>query len=342
MADWAADLRKELNKREPGLADAIGLHKGIEGTAFEKALGELLRWQELRPLNRRFRGLGAERVGAHVNEVVRAYELEGRRLEGIMATINTSLFQSFGATQIDTKKAADAYEPLLRLLGDGDDLTIVTTNYDSAAWLALKALGKRPETGFDRSPGIRPPIAPEGMVEKARLSREAVAVLHLHGAVGWYEKEEAGARRVHEHLPDEPFDPGRGRPVVLYPDPDKDPTRDAVVRDLWQEFDSALEGADVVVVIGHSLNDPALRNKLGIAAELTDMCIGVYPGPREAFDGDGSTMVAQAEVDRIHKLVSGRVSVVPVRFGPGTMGDLSHLESWLRARERQSSRVAGR
>ncbi|HEX8745078.1 MAG TPA: hypothetical protein VF712_18275 [Thermoleophilaceae bacterium] len=342
MADWAVALRKELNRREPRLADAIGLRDGIEGTAFEKTLGELLRWQELRPLNKRFRGLGGDRAGAFFTEVDRAYELEERRLKDIIAAINTSLFRSFGATQIDTEKATDAYGPLLRLLGDGDDLTIVTTNYDPAAWLALKELGKRPETGFDRSPGIRPPIAPEGMVETARATKEAVAVLHLHGAVGWYEKEEDGARRVYEHLPDEPFDPGRGRPVVLYPDPDKDPTRDAVVQDLWQEFDSALEGADVVVVIGHSLNDPALVSKLRTAAEFTDVCIGVYPGPREAF-GDGEpTTIAQAEVDRIRENVSLQVDVVPVRFGPGTLGDLSHLESWLCAKERQPSRMPGR
>jgi hypothetical protein len=103
------------------------------------------------------------------------------------------------------------------------------------------------------------------------------------------------------------------------------------VQGLWREFDSALEGADVVVVIGHSLNDPALVSKLRSAAEGTEVCVGVYPAPRRPFDDDRSPAIARAEVDRVRDLMPDRVTVVPLRFGPDALCDLSHLETWLQA-----------
>jgi hypothetical protein len=83
-------------------------------------------------------------------------------------------------------------------------------------------------------------------------------VIHLHGAVGWYEQE----RLVGDHYADQPYNPSLGTPVVLYPDPEKDPTNDAIVSQLWAEFSTALEVADSILVIGHSLHDPALIRAL--------------------------------------------------------------------------------
>jgi hypothetical protein len=57
---------------------------------------------------------------------------------------------------------------------------------------------------------------------------------------------------------DQPFRANLGMPVVLYPDPEKDPTNDAIVSELWVGLRDALEWADYVLILGHSLHDPAL------------------------------------------------------------------------------------
>lgn len=63
---------------------------------------------------------------------------------------------------------------------------------------------------------------------------------------------------VKRHAANEPFNPTLGTPVVLYPDPNKEPLKEAVVNKLWTEFRIALQAAHRILVIGHSLHDPAL------------------------------------------------------------------------------------
>jgi hypothetical protein len=61
---------------------------------------------------------------------------------------------------------------------------------------------------------------------------------------------------------EEEFDPSRGAPVVLYPDPDKKPAEAAIVSELWQEFEIMVNEASSVLVIGHSLHDDPLVEHL--------------------------------------------------------------------------------
>ncbi|HEY5054452.1 MAG TPA: hypothetical protein VII45_13705, partial [Solirubrobacterales bacterium] len=103
-----------------------------------------------------------------------------------------------------------------------------------------------------------------------RVSR--TPVIHLHGAVGWY--EQAGA--VSDHNADQNFNSSLGRPVVLYPDPDKDPTSDSTVKQLWTEFYAAVDLADAILVIGHSLHDPALVSALVGASESKPVAISNF------------------------------------------------------------------
>jgi hypothetical protein len=320
MNDWAQALRDELNEQETGLADAIGLKKKINGEDFETTLGELFRWRSLRGLNARFRDLGSPAIGHQDPRVVEAQALERQRLKMIMTAINVTLFRLFSAASIDDTNAVEAYRHLLGVLGEPDDLVVVTTNYDPAAEIALSGLGRWPDTGFVRPPGRPPTLEPEGLIARSTEVPNAVGVLHLHGAVGWYEKK----GKVFEHHQHLPFDSSNGRPVVLYPDPDKDPTRDALVQALWDEFDLALRGADYAVVIGHSLHDPALVATLRQASQSMSVAIGQFgaPSTRERLTfskGDGVRV----------KALLPEAMVFPIRFGPPEVADLTFLQRWV-------------
>ena len=325
MDGWASALRHELNQREKGLGDAIGLSSKMSGQGFEKQLGALLRWRDLWPLNDQFRGLGGRQVGQVGKDLTEAHQLERARLEVIMAGINATLFSLFSAARIHEKKAASAYRKLLDAFDDPEDLMVVTTNYDPAAEVGLSGLGKDVKTGFDRPPGRPPPFNPRGMVKSARRDPGAVGVIHLHGAVGWYEREGV----VYEQHQHEPFDPGRGRPVVLYPDPDKDPTRDALVQVLWDEFDEALADATHVLVLGHSLHDPALVGKLKAAALVSNVAICQRAMYTKSGAGWSGPIVDREESDRMLKLVPGVPSILPVHFGPRSGMSLAVIHEWV-------------
>jgi hypothetical protein len=321
MDGWAQALRTELDNQEKGLASAVGLKQGISGEEFETALGELFRWRDLRELNSRFRALGSIRLGSPSQSAIEVERQEQRRLKEIMSAMNTTLFRLFGASAIDEAKAVDAYGWLLEVLGRPRDLVMVTTNYDPAIELALYGIGLRAETGFDRVPGRAPRFKPEGMVESLRGVAGSVPVLHLHGAVGWYEKR--GKGREHEqHLP---FQRSNGRPMVLYPDPEKDPTRDAFVQSLWDEFDLALRDATHVIVVGHSLHDQVLVSRLRDAAKHASVAICLLGH----VNRDRKMTALKGAKKRIQDLLPEASAHPPVVFGPREMAHLTYLGSWI-------------
>jgi len=237
-----------------------------------------------------------------------------------MATLNETLYREFGAQRISIDHAAGAYKWLLEMIepeGREGLPVFVTTNYDCSTEIALAELGYAPNSGFIRRPGLSPKLAPEGLVARVAVSPNETAVLHLHGAVGWYQHE----GDVVEHYADRPFDEAMGVPTVLYPDPDKDPTRDAAVQLLWDEFDHALELATHVLVLGHSLHDSALVQRLS-AAEAT---IGICVHEPEKGDPDYSGVLKIAD-DLPHSIV------IPARFGPQPFIGESHVTAWLEGR----------
>lgn len=255
MADWSNALCGALNRRESNLAGACHLLPNMVGPEFEENLGLLLRWDQVRELEERFANLGGPQAGSPMQGVADARANTERRMGMIMRTINESLYEQFGQHRIDDDRAEHAYRGLLSQLGAKAELIVATTNYDRSAESALDALGYEVDAGFRSRLHRTPRLEPAGLVE-GRGSK--TPVIHLHGAVGWYEQKGS----VGEHPADQPFNPSLGSPVVLYPDPDKDPTSDATVSELWAEFDTAIEAADGIVVIGHSLHDPPLVRAL--------------------------------------------------------------------------------
>jgi hypothetical protein len=267
MQDWADALCTALDAVEPNLASACRLAPGMNGQQFEEALGLLLRWEQVRSLEERFAGLGGVNAGQQERPAIEYRQRTANRLGRIMGAVNETLYQQFGQERVSDERAAEAYGSLLRFL-DVSDLVVATTNYDRAGEAALQVLGREVNTGFVRTGPRTPTLNVRGLMES---NGDAVPYLHLHGAVGWYERDGT----VYDFYGDQPFNPTLGTPVVLYPDPDKDPTNDATVSDLWREFRIALGRADHVLVLGHSLHDPALVDAIR-AAEPYKLAVTVF------------------------------------------------------------------
>lgn len=305
MPDWSNALCAALDEQEASLARSCHLVPGMDGPEFEKNLGLLIRYEQTRHLEERFQDLGGQEAGSHINYVVKARRNITKRMQTVMKTINVSLYEQFNQRKIDEDKAAAAFQGLLGKLNE-PDIIFATTNYDRVGETALESIGRDIDDGFRRRPGLTPVLDPVGLVDN-RGSK--VPVIHLHGAVGWYEIDNA----VSDHNADRDFNPSLGRPVVLYPDPDKDPTSDATVQQLWHEFDTAIKVADAVMVIGHSLHDPKLVKALATAAESKPVVISF------ATDADASRI--EAEVPK--------AASVELIFGPEIEIDTPDLSSLL-------------
>lgn len=179
---------------------------------------------------------------------------------------------------------------------------LATTNYDRSCEAALSKLGKHPNAGFhtvDSETLERLEVS--NLVKEARDNNQT-ACLHLHGAVGWYLSDGV----VYDHKASDPFNETLGSPVVLYPDPEKDPTSDAHVEALWDEFRKALTATDHVLVLGHSLNDRVLVKELR-AANVDHLAVSFYT------DTDPGTQAKERA--RIEEQLPGAVQI-GMDFGP--------------------------
>ena len=257
MADWSESLCTALDDEHEGLAAACALRPGMDGEEFEKALGLLLLWKRVQWLEERFAQLGGRPIGNVAEPIVQAREVTKERFEMVMRVINDTLYREFGLGRVDDDRATEAYQALFDKL-DVSTLVVATTNYDRAGEVALTNLGWQVEEGFRRVPHRTPEFDVQRLAKAREVRLEGsskyAAYIHLHGSVGWYVAD----GKVREYPGDQDFNATLGTPVVLYPDPDKDPTSDAIVSDLWREFHAALNEVDHVLVLGHSLHDPAL------------------------------------------------------------------------------------
>lgn len=299
MPDWSNALCSALDGQESGLAAAMKLAPGMSGSDFEKALGLLLRWEQVRYLEERFEGLGGPNAASVFGEIPVARQRIEQRMAVITTTIRKSLYNEFGMRRVSDDAARQAYGSLLAVLEELaqiDGFVLATTNYDKSAEAALRANGFTPQTGFAPSYERSHSLDPTGLVERYMEDPKVVPVLHLHGAVGWYEKN----GQVYDTPADQPYNPSLGTPVVLYPDPDKDPTSDASVEMLWREFRAALSHADRVLVLGHSLNDPALVRELRSLDNKVTVGVTV-------LEGEDDTWLAETLPAAL---------VIPATFGP--------------------------
>jgi hypothetical protein len=149
-----------------------------------------------------------------------------------------------------------------------------------------------------------------------------IPVLHLHGRVGWFRREDGRAYSVYA----QGYNQALGIPIVMLPDLEKDYATDPIISSLWTQFGEALARARRVLVLGHSLHDEAL---------LTALAAKVTPQRRVAVTVLASetdpTKPADAEAASAGTRVRERLpeaQVIPLRFSAdfGTSG--SGVRRW--------------
>lgn len=306
MGEWATLLHQSIDEAVPGIADLIGLHEAMEGPEFEQALGDFLQWRQAFPLNRQFQLFGSKdparrTADNYVNAWLQNNEERGVK---VIEAIRHSLFETYGNSALDPLKCAKAYKALLGGFGPAP-LAFATTNYDRAAEIALEQCGyANIHEGFVRRTHHDTPRFDSGdFGDWTGCDATRTTLLHLHGAVGWYLKDD----QVFDVLGDRPYTSALGDPVFLPPDPFKDPFNDLRIGGIWRAFNELLDNATHVFVLGHSLHDPVLTSRLATASLYKSVLITGLEQP-EPLPGQSVFRV--------------------IEFSP-TMGSVSWLPGWV-------------
>ncbi len=315
MPDWAATLRGALDDADVGLAELVGIRRGQSGPEFEQAVGDFLTWQRVLPLAARYQPFGLDPAARRQDDVKDWHRRAEFRAAKVVEVLHRTLYEQFGGGRINPEQAKLAYGGLLNKIDfvGGRTITIATTNYDTAAEIALAELDLSPEIGAATGPGGNQILRPAGLFDRAHYGN--VPVLHLHGAVGWWTQPDGTVRILPYSTPFGDYD---GAPTVLLPDPQKNPALEPAVRALWEQFEVALGQATHVLVVGHSLHDPVLVDRLRRAARRT--AVGLY-----VAEGAAPNSEEQAWVD---DQLPGS-TLLPIRFGPDLWLDAEALHRWM-------------
>lgn len=319
MGDWAARLRIGLG---PHLSQMAGLDDPSDGVAFEETLGALFTWLDAIPLAERFSRLVRPNVDAsedHPNQFRQLLANAQRNGETLRTRLHVSLFDEFGPQRVDERKASVAYARLFDHLGlelaerTGLPLSLIcaTTNYDRSLEIALEGSGASVRTGF-RAHGFRTAVLEP--LDLGVFDRERPAVLYLHGAVGWYRRDDGS---IISMPADQGYNASLGSPAVLYPGPDKDIAQTETV-ELWNEFKRALAEATHVFILGHSLNDAHLVS----AVRASKARVAV------AYRSSEDDEVSQKKYDRILRLIPG-ADPIACEFGEEPVLEKGVVHKWL-------------
>jgi hypothetical protein len=308
MNTWPTSLRDDLEAALGGSARVLGLDEEMTGEGFEDALGPFLQWQRSFHLNRKFRDFGGPSVGSHQGDVERWLDFNDTRGELVVETLRANLYRNFGRRAVSESKALAAWQQMDRALGGRKTRKFfATTNYDPSLELAFNLMQYQPDDGFRRRLPVATPYFDATGIGTWKDEESRVVVLHLHGAVGWYRGADG---RILYQAPDQNYNPTLGTPVILLPDPQKDPFIDADVSTIWSELTGAVREATHVLVIGHSLHDSALLRLL--SGRSTQRLAVLSPD-------------ANLYPEEITKMAN----ILMTDFGPD--GDVSGVAEWLRS-----------
>jgi hypothetical protein len=326
MREWCRSLTFAL-RDVPNLLDLVGLNDQMGGEDFERALGEFLRraaaFEHIAPLLDPIAKVRADwTVPARVDPTGKQepswpvwHANANITVHDTIERIRASLFQSFGPQQFALDHAADAFSTLLDALGIGSDSKWVwaTTNYDVVPDYAVAHHGGIPDHG-----ALRPPKGGQIELRVANLLDGApryVPILHLHGRVGWFRHTAIDA--------DIEIDPSsitktpqQHVPIVELPALGK--TYDNTVTSLlWAQFREAVRRAQLVFVLGHSLNDNSLVEALR-DADPNGLAIAVLADEDDplATSPEGSALAEQAR----HEFTRA-VRTPPIYFDKRFAGD---------------------
>ena len=306
MGDWSETLRKALAEQDSGLGEIVGICHGQSGPDFEKAIGDFLTWQRSLELSARYLPLGIESPWDFNIDEWRQRAVW--KSATVVTTLTRTLFAQFGQDRVSAVAATSAYGQLFDALDrvGGGSTVIATTNYDPAVELALAELRLKPMLGEVLGPGGATFLDPENLVSMCRTG-QSTPVLHLHGKVGWYTQPD-GSVQIHSAF--HPYNETAGTPTVLWPDPDKDPTVEPGIQKLWEQFELALGQATHLLVIGHSLHDPLLVDRIRRHAGRARKAVAV-------FAPEDSEMARTTIPEAIE---------VGIDFGPNPA--LEHIKQW--------------
>ena len=300
--------------------DALGLKPGMPGPEFEAQLGRFLAWSAALPAAEAILTLGVSPPTFDPPQHIADWFRQSRSIGGqALNAIHVSLFELFGASRINDFAARTAYGKLLRYLSvQPADLIYATTNYDVAAELALDDLDFNPFWGERASVrhGRPRPLRTEGLVAN---KSDYTPLLHLHGRVGWYVTESSDLVSL---PPDAPYNPDLGAPGLLLPDPNKTYVGIAFAEQLWREFDAAIDLADRVLVLGHSLHDTFLVQRLQAKAARDPRQVAVTYF--ETHDNETDSR----EVGRIREVIGADIHTIACSFGTDIQIDSSVVEVW--------------
>lgn len=310
MPDWSDLVVKRLVQTGAPFWELTELRERLDGPSFERALGRFLRHaeafaalEELVPAMAQVSIPGSSPPA----QFEQWYQSMKAQLDRITNAVEETLVEQFNYGRVSSILAAQGFRELFGRLQVTQDapLVWVTTNYDPVAELALYEMGRRPECGEPQQlPGVaQKPLDVVGIL--GGLPRQT-PVLHLHGKVGWYRDPRDGTAmyRAQVTTHDRQF----GVPIVMLPDPEKDPSDDVLAL-MWSQFEVALRRAKRVLVLGHSLSDRLLVTALHDHVRPDRLGIVLYG------DGRGGVDPSAAELHtRAGKEFPG-VPLMAVRFG---------------------------
>jgi SIR2-like domain len=328
MNEWARLLREACGTAEARFPDAMGLKDGISSEEFERIVGEALALKADLPLLERFKRLGTQRLGASNSHVAAWKKQLSERLTYFERVLRETLYREFGVQAVDRSKCRLAIESLMEALHGHDGVQFATTNYDRCLEAGLEERGTRVRDGFEARSGLETPrLNPEGLSRWASEEDPSVTVIHLHGAVGWYATGDGG---IVSQYADQPFNPTLGTPVILPPDPNKDPARSGFVKVIWGEFTKALAEATHVLVLGHSLHDRAMLEAFSAHAPNARFAVSFLTEPNAMVPGDVRTLFAAGEFKQLRGAFSpGFAQAAQFQLKLSPEADLSVMKAWI-------------
>lgn len=328
MGDWVNELVRRLGEKGVGFVQATGLKREMDPQQFEAQLGEFLRsvqaFDRIKPLLGPITDFpGSPGAFLAADQWEQWHHAAAFQLSQIVGVIHESLYALFSDQPVDTRAAARAYGALFSELGlpAAGGWVYATTNYDTIGESAISALGGLPDVGealpFPLS--TERDIRVEGLIDGMP---RYVPVLHLHGRVGWFRREDGRAYSV----PAQGYNQSLGIPIVMLPDLQKDYATDPIISSLSSQFGRALARAKRVLVLGHSLHDDALLTAL--ASNVTPQrriavtMLAAETDPSQPANEEAASVAARAR---------GRLpdaQVIPLRFNSDFGASETGIRQW--------------
>ncbi len=263
MGAWSNDLVDHISGRSWSYLEATGLEKGLDGPEFEKRLGRFLQMAQalpkIEPILKPSLEFQGPPANLHQQSLQEWHRIAVHHIGEIINLIHESLYEAFSYERMDLDAAAQAYGTLLQQLGIGNTTSMVyaTTNYDVVGEYVIERLDGLPDWGEQRRLILQgdAPLRVDRLLDGMP---RYVPVLHLHGRIGWYRRDDGRPVSGNTSMHHKDY----GVPIVMLPDPDQVYDTDPVVFSLWSQFEDALRRARRVLVLGHSMNDRPLVEAL--------------------------------------------------------------------------------